>query len=472
MTCALPTVYITLVIANPEQLLHGCSPSRQFGHKGGSIGSIGCDWLLHDRQQHVRPQHCALRQREGRFCVIDLCGQTRLNGHDMPLGVGKAIRLNDGDRLHIGAYNVIVNLHPADIVSHNQAPLFNQDESPLQALLNGFEAPVNREPCADITSTALQQLIRQAPPRDACDPLLALRATQAPAAERAVAPTHRSSADSSSTRYLTMRAAFMLLAVCLLLSSCTLLGKLGQVIVSPSTPVGEPDEQPSRISLSLYASRNVNPNPMGMHQAPDTLITESPTAYGATVSANNRIELSDKLHALLAHLQRVAPAQSPLLDEPRDPPESVPLMSAVEPVGLATYNDPMVTFTLPGQPSTLAPSAEQLATPIAFKVLQLKDDSLLRNATANALADDLKQALGSTWLTEDDYLLKPGEFKLITHQTLEPETRYLAVIARYHDTSRDTTQWKQTLRLEPTGRRYALLVHLDETRVELRAEHR
>ncbi|VVN92501.1 type VI secretion system lipoprotein TssJ [Pseudomonas fluorescens] len=511
MTALHHPLQITLVIDNPEQLLHGCTPVRQFDRVGGSIGSVGCDWRLNDRQHRVQPQHCELRLREGRFCVIDVCGQTRLNGHDLALGLQTTIRLNDGDRLHIGAYIVIVHLHNADITSHSRqqtvSALLRHSESPLDALLDGFVPPSDVAPAVDMTSRDLLQLIRPADAHASCDPLLALEASQPPArattltldlfdppqrdapavAEARIALSegmrpaieqrHWSSPDDSAPcvtprpgtgSHSMMARALMLLTACLLLGGCTMLGKLGQVIISPSTPVGGPDEQPTRITLSLHATRTVNPNPAGVYQVPDATLTTSPTAYGATVSAGSSVELTDKLYALLDHLQTVAPAHSPLLDDVAQAGDA-PLMSPAQPAVLGTYSDPLVTLTLPNQPSALAPGPEQLATPIAFKILQLKDDSLLLNATAQALAADLKQALGSTYIQDDDYLLTPGQFKFINYQAINEDTRYLAVIARYHDAN--TAQWKHSVRLEPTGRTYALLVQLDEARVELKAEH-
>ncbi|MNE78666.1 Type VI secretion lipoprotein [compost metagenome] len=113
---------------------------------------------------------------------------------------------------------------------------------------------------------------------------------------------------------------------------------------------------------------------------------------------------------------------------------------------------------------------QHVATPIAFKVLQLSDDSLLVNASPQALADDLKNTLGSTYIRADDYLLNPGQFKFIDLRALDEDTRFIAVIAHYH--SSDVGQWKQRLRVEPKGRQYAVLVQLDAAQVSLKGETR
>ncbi|HBL66041.1 MAG TPA: type VI secretion system lipoprotein TssJ, partial [Achromobacter sp.] len=110
-----------------------------------------------------------------------------------------------------------------------------------------------------------------------------------------------------------------------------------------------------------------------------------------------------------------------------------------------------------------APPPRGAATPIAFRVLQLKDDSLLLNADPEQLAKDLKKALGSTYISQDDYVLQPGQFKFIDFARIDKDTRYVAIVADFHD--QNGAVWKQAFRLEPNGRRYALLMTLHGNRV-------
>ncbi|MGV2863699.1 type VI secretion system lipoprotein TssJ [Achromobacter sp. AGC39] len=114
-------------------------------------------------------------------------------------------------------------------------------------------------------------------------------------------------------------------------------------------------------------------------------------------------------------------------------------------------------------PADPAPPPRGAATPIAFKVLQLKDDSLLLNVDPEQLAKDLKKALGSTYITQDDYVLQPGQFKFIDFARIDKDTRYVAIVADFHD--QNGAVWKQAFRLEPNGRRYALLMTLHGNRV-------
>ncbi|WP_123566180.1 type VI secretion system lipoprotein TssJ [Pseudomonas vranovensis] len=467
---------LTLVIGNPAQLLHGCLPSRGMDYRGGLIGSHGCDWLLRDRSGRVRPQHCRIHWHEGRFCVTDLCDGTYLNGHDLPLGRGATVRLNEGDWLKVGVYRIVVHLHSAACTDADPRHLSQRS---LAELLSGHEDGLedwhaNTRPLqpAPVPAPALcadfDRLCRPLDPREQHDPLLGLGAPPSmplATAHRQPAPNHRHPPVARSMKYpaaaSSLRLGLLLLAA-LTLGGCTLLGKLGQVIVDPSTPVGGPDDQPSQYSLSLHASDDVNRRLVPPGNAPMAAEHTAEAPYRLDIKASSPQALADKLQAVLEHLYENAPAQSPVLEEPE--PEA--RASWVEASALGDYQAAGVQLATSAQ--HLAP--QLIATPVAFRVLQLSDDSLLISASAQALALDLKHALGSTYIRVDDYLLRPGQFKFIDPQPLDEQTRFVAVIADYHN--EEVSQWKQLLRVEPKGRRYALLVELGQAQVELKGETR
>ena len=447
---------LTLVINNPAQLLHGYLPLHRFGPKGGSIGSAAADWRLEDRHNSVQPNHCEIRVVEGRFCVVDRSGHTYANDHDLPLGRNVAVSLDDGDRLQIGAYQIAVQLgeHAPGSRSLDELlgghpegmHLWQQEDLPSRP-------PADRRPA---TCSEFERLCRPEDLAEQGDPLRAMH--QAPPPEPLAdrcAPAPKRTASVFST----LRLGSLLLA-CLALGGCTMLGKIGQVIWTPSVPVGGPDDQPSRYSLSLYASDNVNPRLISTGTAPDEDASRSP--YTLNVQATSPQALTDKVQTLLSHLYESVPAQSPLSDEPAP----VVPMSPLEDTLLGDYDAQGVRLTTPWGNPTLA----HVATPIAFKVLQLTDDSLLVNASPQALAEDLKKTLGSTYIRADDYLLQPGQFKFIDLRALDEDTRFIAVIANYHNS--EVGQWKQRLRVEPKGRQYAVLVQLDAAQVSLKGETR
>ena len=447
---------LTLVINNPAQLLHGYLPLHRFGPQGGSIGSAAADWCLEDRHNSVQPNHCDIRVIEGRFCVIDRSGSTYANGHDLPLGRNVAVSLNDGDLLQIGAYRVAVQLGEHAQGQRSLDELFTGQPEAMQAWhqedLPGL--PLTAPPPA--TCPEFERLCRRVNLAEQGDPLQAMKAAEPPKPlpdRRAPAP------KKPASLFSTLRLGTLLL-VCLTLGGCTMLGKIGQVIWTPSIPVGGPDDQPSRYSLSLHASDHVNPRLISTGTAPNEDASRAP--YTLNVQASSPQALTDKVQTLLTQLYESAPAHSPL---PLDPEPVVP-MSPLEETLLGEYDAQGVSLTTPlGNPAL-----QHIATPIAFKVLQLTDDSLLINASPQALAEDLKKTLGSTYIRADDYLLQPGQFKFVDLRPLDEDTRFIAVIANYHND--EVSQWKQHLRVEPRGRQYAVLVQLDSAQVSLKGETR
>ncbi|PWB36800.1 type VI secretion system lipoprotein TssJ [Pseudomonas sp. NDM] len=447
---------LTLVINNPAQLLHGYLPLHRFGPQGGSIGSAAVDWRLEDRHNSVQRNHCDIRVIEGRFCVIDRSGRTYVNGHDLPLGRHVAISLNDGDRLQIGAYQIAVQLGEHAPGQHSLDELLGDHPEGMH-VWHWQDLP-SRPPGDQRPGTCpeFERLCRPVDLAEQGDPLRAMHKAPPPEVlAETGSPAHKRSVSLLSN----LRLGTLLLA-CLTLGGCTMLGKIGQVIWTPTIAVGGPDDQPSRYSLSLYASDNVNPRLISTGTAPDEDASHSP--YTLNVQATSPQALTDKVQTLLNHLYESVPAQSPLTSEP----EPVVSMSPIDDALLGDYDDQGVRLTTPWG----NPALQHVATPIAFKVLQLTDDSLLVNASPQAMADDLKKTLGSTYIRADDYLLNPGQFKFIDLRALDEDTRFIAVIANYHST--DVGQWKQRLRVEPKGRQYAVLVQLDAEQVNLKAEIR
>ncbi|NER60169.1 type VI secretion system lipoprotein TssJ [Pseudomonas sp. MAFF212428] len=256
-----------------------------------------------------------------------------------------------------------------------------------------------------------------------------------------------------------MKPAPLMLLTCLALGGCTALGKMGQVIMDPSIQVGGPGDQLSQFSLSLYASPTLNPNPSSAVDEPLLPNHLQPTPLAVSLSAGDSLELTQKLQALLDHLHQQHPAMSHIAQEAPDEPA----MSPVD-ADLGSYEAPYIPL---GLKTVSAPVLSgDVTTPVAFKVLQLKDDSLLLNAAYELLEKDLEKALGSTLVQVDDYRLLPGQFKFVGFEQIHEHTRYLAVIANYHD--RDKAEWKRALRIEPQGRQHALLVQFEEHGVVLK----
>lgn len=106
--------------------------------------------------------------------------------------------------------------------------------------------------------------------------------------------------------------------------------------------------------------------------------------------------------------------------------------------------------------------------PISFKVLMLRDDSLLLSADQESLNSDLEETLGKNYIDHDDYVLTPGEFKFIDFSRIDADTRYVGIIADYRDSAGSV--WKKAFKVEPTGSTYPLHVHLRRNEVDILAE--
>lgn len=302
-----------------------------------------------------------------------------------------------------------------------------------------------------------------------------------------------------------MKRSLALLLVGMLLAGCSTVGnvfkKTDRVLMDPSIPVGAPDDQPTRIALSLYASADVNPNPVSASAVDSGAVVDEPTEeklvgegpYSVSFNGATKGELISGLRALLDHLQGeegIVPLPShgtgrPLPNsltvtptgKPPLPPDGQlrrgPLLAGAPGVApnLGQYrkgDSLAATSALAPAPDSPAPASSTAATPVAFQVLQLKDDSMLENADLDLVSQNPKKALGSTFIAADDYTLAPGQFKFIEFSPIEDKARYVAVVAAFHDVN--ATRRYDVFRLEPRGRKYALLVTLQDTRVTITNE--
>jgi type VI secretion system protein VasD len=250
-------------------------------------------------------------------------------------------------------------------------------------------------------------------------------------------------------------------ALFLPLPGCTVLGKVGQVLMDPSIPVGAASDQPTQVAFSLYASPTLNGNPRSL-DAPVADAVLEPSPYAVSLTAGNPQVLTEKVEVLLAYLQEQFPAVSPIEQEQEQP--TLP-RSSMEDSSPGTYDDPEVHLSL-AQPQMV--SAEQIATPIAIKIFQLRDDSLLHNTVYSGLEQEPAKALRSTYIRDDDYLLTPGQFKFVPFEAIDADTRFIAVIANYSN-QQDAT-WKQVLRVQPRGRKVVLAVQINDSQILLKEE--
>lgn len=304
-----------------------------------------------------------------------------------------------------------------------------------------------------------------------------------------------------------MKLALSVLLLTTMLSGCGTVGnvfkKTGQILMDPSIQVGSAEDQPTQISLSLYADLDVNPNaeslPLQLPVAEEMSLRSDGDVDGPFaihLNSTTRSGLVESLRALLDDLEEELDAshiasEVPALAsdsvphtqlDPAEPAGTLPPERQIEDTNAELVPLPVAATNVGHQPGGLAPGQYGLgkslpdtpakdlpstaaSTPIAFKILQLTDDSLLLNASADQLQQDLKKALGSTYLRADDYVLVPGQFKFINFRPIDEQAHFVAVVADFRNP--DTATWNAVLKIEPKGRKYALLVALQGIRVSI-----
>ncbi|HEV8330410.1 MAG TPA: type VI secretion system-associated FHA domain protein TagH [Steroidobacteraceae bacterium] len=90
----------------------GKRSSRLFGVTGGRIGRAqDNDWILPDPDRYVSSHHCKVEFRAGQWMLEDTSTNgVFINGADTPASVEGAYTLQDGDRLRLGDYEVLVSI--------------------------------------------------------------------------------------------------------------------------------------------------------------------------------------------------------------------------------------------------------------------------------------------------------------------------------------------------------------------------
>ena len=115
MNTASPKVTLHLQVMNPEALEGGALPTYSFDYHGGTIGSKGANWLLHDYTCAVAETHAEITMRDNHYCLIDRSGRTRINSGTEYIGMNRIVRINTGDTLHIGKYRIKVRFHEVSV---------------------------------------------------------------------------------------------------------------------------------------------------------------------------------------------------------------------------------------------------------------------------------------------------------------------------------------------------------------------
>lgn len=106
---------LALSIVSEQGAALGTSAYKVFDERGGTIGRVaGNDWVLPDAQNFVSSRHAVVIAKGGIFYLEDKSSNgTFINAADHPISRPEPQQLQDGDRLYIGDYEIIVQLIPS-----------------------------------------------------------------------------------------------------------------------------------------------------------------------------------------------------------------------------------------------------------------------------------------------------------------------------------------------------------------------
>jgi type VI secretion system protein VasD len=103
------------------------------------------------------------------------------------------------------------------------------------------------------------------------------------------------------------------------------------------------------------------------------------------------------------------------------------------------------------------PDSRGRPSPIVVKLFELRAAGAFESADFFALVDREREALGTDLLRKDDVTLRPGE-RIPLDRPLDPETRYLGVVAGYRNLER--ARWRTAAVVAP-DRVNRVLIRLD-----------
>ncbi len=124
---------LKLKVTNTQYLEPGLSAVKTFTTEGGTIGSgLSSDWCLKDRKGQLEATHCRIAFMDEHFCVTDESNKVFINGALMPVGWGKHARLNEGDIIVLGPYQVRVSINDEEGVQEKDLEQMLMEDDHLE----------------------------------------------------------------------------------------------------------------------------------------------------------------------------------------------------------------------------------------------------------------------------------------------------------------------------------------------------
>jgi type VI secretion system protein len=143
----------------------GKRSSCLFGVTGGRIGRAqDNDWVLPDPERYVSSHHCKISFRSGEWVLEDTSTNgVFVNGSDTPVSIEGPYSLQDGDRLRLGDYELLVSID-----ERNDFPPDASGQIPIpKRVRNGRKVSAPVEDLGeelDLTDLLTESSIQPAPP--------------------------------------------------------------------------------------------------------------------------------------------------------------------------------------------------------------------------------------------------------------------------------------------------------------------
>lgn len=106
---------LTLTITSYQRLSPAQEVTKRVDQGSITIGrGSGNDWVLPDPEQVLSKKHCTIEYRDNGYFLTDTSTNgIFINQSPQRVGRGQSIKLNDGDELTLGEYEILVSITPA-----------------------------------------------------------------------------------------------------------------------------------------------------------------------------------------------------------------------------------------------------------------------------------------------------------------------------------------------------------------------
>ncbi len=104
-------------------------------------------------------------------------------------------------------------------------------------------------------------------------------------------------------------------------------------------------------------------------------------------------------------------------------------------------------------------------SPVRLQIYQLKSDHLFMNTDYYSLNSDPKEALGTTYISHEEYEVLPDAWTPIKKMALNSKAEAIGVLAFFNDM--DNSEWRTTENVESQGKDYDYLIQLNRKNIRI-----